>query len=897
MNGSASAVLLVLIMLVTPLVGVSAPPAMPEQVPELMHRSILPVTSDVPTCVSIADKPRGESDYIVVGLANGTVNVFHPSGTDMIVRVVELDRGRPVDDVCAINLAGAGPEFALLALQGSALRVMDSEVAEVKKTMVLPPPTGTYALVRVPAAGDGESGRANRALLCDDRSVSEIRVGALGHRWSLVLEPVLSDPRGLSVHVLSDRVVLATRTHGVHEYTADAGLLGSPDQRMDGSEDPASLLTYPPGSGTAIVSGDISTEGDRLNVWIRGADGVWSSAAVALEDSLTLAVTVRDSMLLLGGAMTRDELRRTGWLALVDARGEIVATSEHGRTVAAATRVGEWLAVQGERRNLSLYDMDLNPIWDNSSQIAPLALLAAHLSADESEDLVVVGMRMFAVETERVDAIREVLDRPDFMVGANARGNTMYLDRPMLNVYYSSAGELAEIIEDRRRRVDEHRRSRDYIEAARHAFTARAAAAALGHWGDAESLREEGASLLGMPRRDRATLIATVLLLVAGLWTAVAAVQDASRRGRSKLWWINKGWQPALLAVAALSVWSLLGSVYWSPALIAGGLVAAGGVSVAWLRRDERPQRRAAGAAIEELELRIREFTHGGDGSSRQGRKKLTTLAYLIQEMLESMDDPERYEMLRQRLGLRYGSFYPAKWQLAMDLPDAARVSGVAVEEAEKLAAAADTFHETTSVLVDTPDAGGELRRQELRSAGGDALEAWQAIREAADAAAAVVRENPGSSVTACIELLLDERREVLESMGVAVTCNLGLDSSEDAVAIQRSKLQFVIENLVTNGLRAMDDSIERKLSFVGTARPGAYELRVTDTGCGIPESKLREIFIPTESVLGGLGLPHSREILRRVSGNIEVERTEVGVGTTMLVTLLYWAPETAGGE
>ena len=180
MRTSAHAILVALTLLATPLVGVSAPPAMPEQVPELMHRSILPVTSDVPTCAAVADRSLGESDYLVVGLANGTVNVFHPSGSDMIAGVIELDRRRPVDGVCAINLAGARSEFALLALQGTRLSLMSSEVSQIKETMVLPAPTGAYALVRVPGVDGGEGARADRALLHDDRSVFEIRVGTAG---------------------------------------------------------------------------------------------------------------------------------------------------------------------------------------------------------------------------------------------------------------------------------------------------------------------------------------------------------------------------------------------------------------------------------------------------------------------------------------------------------------------------------------------------------------------------------------------------------------------------------------------------------------------------------------------------------------------------------------------
>jgi len=890
MKGSAPAVLTALILLATPQVGPATPPAMPEQVPELMCRSILPVTSDVPTCASVADRSLGESDYLVVGLANGTINVFHPSGSDMIVRVIELDRTRSVDDVCAINFAGARSDFALLALQENRLSVMSSEVSEVKETLVLPAPAGEYAFARVPGMDDAEGGRVDRALLHDDQSVFEVRVGTAGQRWSLALEPVLSDSHGLDVHGLSDRAVLTTSSSGIREFTAREGLLEPPNGLAADSVDTPTTR--------AIIPGELSDDRSTLAVSLRDTDGLWSFATVPLEDELTLAVTVWDSMLLLGGATTRDELRRTGWLTLVDARGRIVATGEHGRTVAAATVVGEWLAVQGERQNLSLYDLELTSIWDNSSLVGPLALLPAHLNADESEDLVVIGMRMFAVETERVDAIREVLDRPGFMDGAEERGNKMYLDRPMLNVYYSSAGELTGIMEDRLRLVDEHRRTRDYVEAARHAFTARAAAAAMGHWDTAESLREHGATLLAMPRRDRSTLIAAVLLLFAGLWYAANTLMHPLSVSGARTWWTGEGWVLVLL-IAAAAVWRLLGVAFWSPALVLGGVVAGVGASVARLRGGGSPVPRIAGAAIEELELRIGEFIHGGDGSSQQGRKKLTTLAYLLQEMLASIDDPERHEMLRERLELRYKSFYPSKYELARQLPDYARDPGVAVEETEGLAAAVVVFHDAMTVCCDGSYVGDSQRAQEFRSAVETALAAYETARSSADAAAAIVRRNPGCSVTACIDRVLDERREVLEGMHLEVKRDLGIDLREDAVAIQRAQLQFVVENLVTNALRAMDDTAARRLSFAGTAKQGVYELRVTDTGCGIPGERLREIFIPraSESVIGGLGLPHSREILRRVSGNIEVEHTEVGVGTTVLVSLRYWVAKPAGEE
>ncbi len=892
MAGSALTLIAALFLGATLVTASAAPPAMPDQVPELMHRAILPVTRDAATCVAIADRPVGESDYLVVGLANGTVNVFHPSGSDMIVRVIELDLERPVDGVCAVRLAGARTDFALLALQGRTLSVMGEEVSRVKGTIRLPSPVGDYRLARVPASSAETDVRpGERALLYDDHSVFEVRVAPAGQHWGLSLEPIVSEPSGIEVHVLSDRAVVMTGSGAVVEFTVEAGAV----EWTPGS---AGVVESTIGSAgaLAIIPGELAADGAGLGVLCRGADGRWVPRSVALEDSLTLAVTVRDSLLLLGGALTRDTARGVGWLALVDARGEVVAISEHGRAVAAAVEVGEWIAVQGNRRNLSLYDMKLRPVWDNASQIDPLALMAAHLNADESEDLVVVGMRLFRAEAGQVEDIRDLLDRPDFMRDAVRRDGRFYLDRPMLNVYYSSASELGDIVQDRQRLASELQRSREYTEAARHILTARAAAAALGHWDAAESLRSQGAQLLAMPRRERATLIAAALLLAVGLWLAAVALRGASgeRRGATEL-------TALLLGVTGLAAWRLLGHLAWSPALVAGAVVAGAGTLVAGLRRSVGPPpRRVAGAPIEELELRIKEFTHGGDGSSAQGRKKLTTLAYLVQEMLDSIDDAERYELLRERVALRYKSFYPAKYNLARELPRYAHAAGVAVAEADALASAATAFHAAMTICLDgTARPDDAAARSANRAALANALTAREDLRTAADSAETIVKDNPGCSVNACIERVLDEKCEVLDEMSIAVTKDPGLDPAEDAVLVHHSHLQFIVENLVTNALRSMDSSAVRGLSFVGTAKPSTYELRVSDTGSGISEDDLREIFIPreTDSVTGGLGLPHSRELLRRVGGNIEVENTGPGVGTTFLLTLRFWIPGRPGGQ
>ena len=67
-------------------------------------------------------------------------------------------------------------------------------------------------------------------------------------------------------------------------------------------------------------------------------------------------------------------------------------------------------------------------------------------------------------------------------------------------------------------------------------------------------------------------------------------------------------------------------------------------------------------------------------------------------------------------------------------------------------------------------------------------------------------------------------------------------------------------------------------------------EIKVTDTGCGIPQDKLPGIFERFEKVDSftqgvGLGLPICKSIAECMGGSIGLT-SEVGVGTTVWVTL-----------
>lgn len=84
--------------------------------------------------------------------------------------------------------------------------------------------------------------------------------------------------------------------------------------------------------------------------------------------------------------------------------------------------------------------------------------------------------------------------------------------------------------------------------------------------------------------------------------------------------------------------------------------------------------------------------------------------------------------------------------------------------------------------------------------------------------------------------------------------------------------------NIIGNGIDAMLDCDERQLQIElrTNAETDCAEIAITDTGPGIPEEKLHEIFKPFVSTKGargtGLGLPVSRKTLREHGGDVIAE-------------------------
>jgi len=141
----------------------------------------------------------------------------------------------------------------------------------------------------------------------------------------------------------------------------------------------------------------------------------------------------------------------------------------------------------------------------------------------------------------------------------------------------------------------------------------------------------------------------------------------------------------------------------------------------------------------------------------------------------------------------------------------------------------------------------------------------------------------PSTLISGAIEPL----RLQVESRGI----RLEVDAPPDlpAIAVDRSQIERVITNLVTNAMRA---TAAGGVITVAAARRGAeIAMSVADTGTGIPRESLSRIFEPFVQVPhatgggAGLGLTISRQIVEAHGGQLTVQSSP-GQGSTFTFTV-----------
>ncbi len=143
------------------------------------------------------------------------------------------------------------------------------------------------------------------------------------------------------------------------------------------------------------------------------------------------------------------------------------------------------------------------------------------------------------------------------------------------------------------------------------------------------------------------------------------------------------------------------------------------------------------------------------------------------------------------------------------------------------------------------------------------------------------------------IEALIRETLADLEPLGAIKYCNVICNFSEDLPSIRGDATQMhqLLRNLIINACHAMEDAAQRDLTLELECSDDdrSLSIRVSDTGMGISEENLAQIFNPFFSTKSsgkgtGLGLPIVKTIVERYNGHINVQ-SELGLGTCFQIT------------
>ncbi len=144
------------------------------------------------------------------------------------------------------------------------------------------------------------------------------------------------------------------------------------------------------------------------------------------------------------------------------------------------------------------------------------------------------------------------------------------------------------------------------------------------------------------------------------------------------------------------------------------------------------------------------------------------------------------------------------------------------------------------------------------------------------------------------LEATLLSLHDIIEKRKVSLVKEFGQEAGvQYVVEGDKDELVQVFSNLIRNALYAINDAKRRagvvKISTV--KNNSRIEIRIADNGTGIEKENIPRVFEPdftTKSVEEGtgLGLSISRRLVRAFGGDIEIESTEIGKGTTFLIWL-----------
>ncbi len=137
---------------------------------------------------------------------------------------------------------------------------------------------------------------------------------------------------------------------------------------------------------------------------------------------------------------------------------------------------------------------------------------------------------------------------------------------------------------------------------------------------------------------------------------------------------------------------------------------------------------------------------------------------------------------------------------------------------------------------------------------------------------------------------------DLLNAAGISV--EIELDDAVPELKVDSNSMDIVFDNLIANAIEALSESLDKKLTISTRFRQNGgdnemFEMVVSDSGCGLPEAELEQIFQPfytTRKNGIGLGLSNVVRVIEQHGGSIEVE-SKVNQGTIFRV-VLPWQKE-----
>jgi nitrogen fixation/metabolism regulation signal transduction histidine kinase len=131
------------------------------------------------------------------------------------------------------------------------------------------------------------------------------------------------------------------------------------------------------------------------------------------------------------------------------------------------------------------------------------------------------------------------------------------------------------------------------------------------------------------------------------------------------------------------------------------------------------------------------------------------------------------------------------------------------------------------------------------------------------------------------------QTKELLKTLGIlfkkqmqekAIGFELTVLPGAELMFADRYQIEQVLINLVKNAIESFrEESREKKIRIAATTHNSMFRMEVTDSGRGIPQDKLDQIFLPfytTKENGSGIGLALSKQILYHHRGTISMEST-----------------------